>query len=78
MIMKEEKMQWCKARQQANQSGITLTRRKNKQGEYVCYLYGWSKHRGHRTNWLSDVKRRGWISQTMAHDFAEYCGYELV
>ena len=38
MIMKEEKMQWCKARQQANQSGITLTRRKNKQGEYVCYL----------------------------------------
>ena len=41
-------------------------------------LYGWSKHRGHRTNWLSDVKRRGWISQTMAHDFAEYCGYELV
>ena len=30
MIMKEEKMQWCKARQQANQSGITLTRRKNK------------------------------------------------
>ena len=19
-------------------------------------LYGWSKHRGHRTNWLSDVK----------------------
>ena len=38
MIMKEEKMQWCKARQQANQSGITLTRRKNKQGDYVCYL----------------------------------------
>ena len=36
--MKEEKMQWSKARQQANQSGITLTRRKNKQGEYVCYL----------------------------------------
>ena len=35
MIMKEEK---CKARQQANQSGITLTRRKNKQGEYMCYL----------------------------------------
>ena len=35
MIMKEEKMQWCKARQPANQSGITLTRRKNKQGEYV-------------------------------------------
>ena len=38
MIMKEEEMQWSKARQQANQSGITLTRRKNKQGEYVCYL----------------------------------------
>ena len=38
MIMKEEKKQWCKARQQANQSGITRTRRKNKQGEYVCYL----------------------------------------
>ena len=41
-------------------------------------LYGWCKHRKHRTNWLSDVKRRGWISLTMARDFAAYCGYELV
>ena len=36
--MVQSKAASCKARQQANQSGITLTRRKNKQGEYVCYL----------------------------------------
>ena len=41
-------------------------------------LYGWCKHRKHRTNWLSDVKRRGWLSLAMARDFAAYCGYELV
>ena len=41
-------------------------------------LYGWCKHRKHRTNWLSDVKRRGWISLTMARDFATYCGYMFI
>lgn len=41
-IMKTEKSQekanWLKARQQAARSGITLTRRKNSKGEYVCYM----------------------------------------
>ena len=41
-------------------------------------LYGWCKHRGHSTNWLSDVKRRGWISLVMARDFANYCGYMFI
>jgi site-specific recombinase len=41
-------------------------------------LYGWCKHRKHTTNWLSDVKRRGWITLTMARDFANYCGYMFV
>ena len=45
--MKSEEAQWSKAKQQAAQSGITLTRRKNAQGEYVCYL---SKKA--RKNWL--------------------------
>ena len=36
--MNTEEKQWLKARQQASQRGITLTRRKNKEGEYVCYL----------------------------------------
>lgn len=41
-------------------------------------LYGWCKHRRHRTNWLSDVKRRGWLSIAMARDFETYCGYQLL
>ena len=45
---------------------------------FEVLLYGWNKHRGHSTNWLSDVKRRGWMSRTMARDFASYCGYLFV
>lgn len=41
-------------------------------------LYGWCKHRRHTTNWLSDVKRRGWMNLEMARDFAAYCGYMFV
>jgi len=41
-------------------------------------LYGWCKKRGHSTNWLSDMKRRGWMSLSMARDFASYCGYMIV
>ena len=41
-------------------------------------LYGWCKHRRHSKNWLSDVKRRGWLSLTMARDFAHYCGYMFI
>jgi len=41
-------------------------------------LYGWCKHRKHTVNWLSDVKRRGWITLTMARDFANYCGYMFI
>ena len=35
-------------------------------------LYGWCKKRKHNKNWLSDVKRRGWITLEMARDFAHY------
>ena len=41
-------------------------------------LYGWCKKRQHSTNWLSDVKRRGWLTLPMARDFADYCGYMIV
>ena len=41
-------------------------------------LYGWCKKRKHSTNWLCDVKRRGWLTLASARDFAEYCGYMLV
>ena len=41
-------------------------------------LYGWCKKRQHSTNWLSDVKRRGWLTLSMARDFADYCGYMIV
>lgn len=41
-------------------------------------LYGWCKKKHHHTNWLSDVKRRGWLSLSLARDFADYCGYMLV
>lgn len=41
-------------------------------------LYGWCKKEGHSTNWLSDMKRRGWLSLAMARDFADYCGYMIV
>ncbi len=41
-------------------------------------LYGWCKKKDHPTNWLSDVKRRGWLSIDMARDFAAYCGYLFV
>ena len=41
-------------------------------------LYSWCKKSGHTTNWLSDVKRRGWMSLEMARDFARYCGYMFI
>ena len=41
-------------------------------------LYGWCKKRKHTKNWLSDVKRRGWITLEMARDFAHYCGYMFI
>lgn len=47
--MKQEE-QWLKAKQQAAQSGITLTRRKNAQGGYVCYF-----NKKARENWLSKL-----------------------
>ena len=34
----KEKENWALARSQAAQSGIVLTRRKNSDGNYVCYL----------------------------------------
>lgn len=45
---------------------------------FEVLIYGWCKKRRHRTNWLSDVKRRGWLSLAMARDFADYCGYMFV
>lgn len=45
---------------------------------FEVLLYGWCKKRHHSTNWLSDVKKRGWMSMELAREFAAYCGYELV
>ena len=45
---------------------------------FKTLLYSWCKKRGHTTNWLSDVKRRGWMSLEMARDFADYCGYMFI
>ena len=33
-----EEAHWRKAHRQAAQCGITLTKRKNHEGKYVCYL----------------------------------------
>ncbi|MBR6830197.1 MAG: hypothetical protein IKM83_06255 [Paludibacteraceae bacterium] len=44
---------------------------------FEVLLYGWCKKRGHSTNWLCDVKRRGWMSLALARDFAHYCGYMI-
>ena len=41
-------------------------------------LYGWCKKKKHNLNWLSDVKRRGWLSLELARDFADYCGCMMV
>ena len=73
-MKKEQKIQlsFLKERLQSRMSY------RNPDFAFDVLLYGWCKHRKHRTNWLSDVKRRGWISLTMACDFAAYCGYELV
>ena len=45
---------------------------------FQTLLYSWCKKRRHTTNWLSDVKRRGWMSLEMARDFADYCGYMFI
>ena len=34
----QEKANWAKAYRQATRCGITLTKRKDSQGNYVCYL----------------------------------------
>ena len=41
-------------------------------------LYGWCKKRHHNKNWLSNMKRRGWMTLDMARDFAHYCGYMFI
>ena len=41
-------------------------------------LYGWCRKSRHHKNWLSNVKRRGWLSLEMARDFAHYCGYMFI
>ena len=51
---------------------------KNAEWALDVLLYGWCKKKHHSSNWLSDMKRRGWLSLAMARDFAEYCGYMLV
>ena len=38
MKMDQENANWQKARLQAAHWGITLTKRKDSQGNYVCYL----------------------------------------
>ena len=45
---------------------------------FQTLLYSWCKYSHHTTNWLSDVKRRGWMSLEMARDFADYCGYMFI
>jgi len=45
---------------------------------FEVLLYGWCKKRKHSTNWLCDVKRRGWLTLVCARDFADYCGYMIV
>ena len=75
LAMKEEKkIELC-----------TLSERLQSRLHYRCLdfafevlLYGWCKQRKHTKNWLSDVKRRGWMTLSMARDFADYCGYMLV
>ena len=57
----KEKENWALAQRQANQMGIVLTRRKNSQGEYVCYLNKRSKK-----GWLNVLWNRNresiWIT----------------
>ena len=50
----------------------------NPEFAFEVLLFGWCKKRHHATNWLSDMKRRGWMSLAMARDFADYCGYMFV
>ena len=51
---------------------LLLERLQNKQNyrnpefAFEVLLYGWCKKKGHSTNWLSDVRRRGWLSLPMA------------
>ena len=73
-MKKEQKIQLSFLKEQL-QSRMSY---RNPDFAFGVLLYGWCKHRKHRTNWLSDVKRRGWLSLAMARDFAAYCGYELV
>ena len=45
----EENENWAKAYRQAERCGIKLTKRKNSQGHYVCYL---SKKSRNLLSWL--------------------------
>ena len=51
---------------------------RNPEFAFDVLLYGWCKKKNHSTNWLSDVKRRGWMSLYTAREFADYCGYMIV
>lgn len=40
---------------------------------FEILLYGWAKNQHHGTQWLSQAKKRGWLSVSMARSFAQYC-----
>lgn len=74
-IMKEEKRIRLEELRERLQSRIHY---QDPDFAFEVLLYGWCKKRHHRTNWLCDVKRRGWLTLSSARDFASYCGYMIV
>ena len=39
----------------------------------ICF----GKKKRHKTGWAGQIKRKGWMSPYIAHEFANYVGYPI-
>jgi hypothetical protein len=51
---------------------------KNPDYAFDILLYGWAKKTKRAANWLSLIKKRGWVSLNMALEIQHYCGYKIL
>ena len=47
------------------------------QSAFDTLLIGFGKHKKHKTGWAGALRRKGWVSTYLAHEFAKYVGYPI-
>ena len=50
---------------------------KDPQSAFDTLLICFGKHKKHKTGWAGALRRKGWVSPYLAHEFAKYVGYPI-